>query len=325
MTQDHTADRSLQFLMKWLLSLQCMHSCFIQHYFLSDTHCALCLFSFCSCDNDMLSEFSVHVVCVRLLCDDSSCHNTWATAFWIEFKLWLTHCSKIMYSSYDTEIEMTIRAHMSVMSRLLLRNVFLTASSHFKPSAFNSIHLKVVRCLANGFFSVLKLLRYKSLSFFNSESLYACQSWLISFSMIIWFKTLFDLIQATIQGMTWLCKYQNCTLTLLFDMFTFNLATICCSQGLNFTLFSSNLSESKDIVLSVNSHSLLQWAALKWDHLYNWLILRRRWCCNSWCWDSCIYWCSWCEIVSIHHKGVKKICISLHVSHVLFCMTLYAV
>jgi hypothetical protein len=29
------------------------------------------------------------------------------------------------------------------------------------------------------------------------------------------------------------------------DMFTFNLATICCSQGLNFTLFSSNLSESE--------------------------------------------------------------------------------
>ncbi len=28
-------------------------------------------------------------------------------------------------------------------------------------------------------------------------------------------------------------------------MFTFNLMTICCSQGLNFTLFSSNLSESK--------------------------------------------------------------------------------
>jgi hypothetical protein len=83
--------------------------------------------------------------------------------------------------------------------------------------------------------------------------LYTCWSWLISFSMIIWFKTLFDLIQATIQGVTWLkvnsssqlCKYQNCTLTLLFDMFTFNLATICCSQGLNFTLFSSNLSESK--------------------------------------------------------------------------------
>ncbi len=28
-------------------------------------------------------------------------------------------------------------------------------------------------------------------------------------------------------------------------MFTFNLMTICCSQGLNFTLFSSNLSESE--------------------------------------------------------------------------------
>ncbi len=28
-------------------------------------------------------------------------------------------------------------------------------------------------------------------------------------------------------------------------MFTFNLATICCSQGLNFTLFPSNLSGSE--------------------------------------------------------------------------------
>ena len=30
---------------------------------------------------------------------------------------------------------------------------------------------------------------------------------------------------------------------MLSDMFTFNLASICCSQGLNFTLFSSNINE----------------------------------------------------------------------------------
>jgi len=68
-----------------------------------------------------------------------------------------------MYSSYNTEIGVTIRACMSVMSRLLLRNVFLTASSHFKSSAFNSVCLKVVRCLANGFLICLKFLRYESL------------------------------------------------------------------------------------------------------------------------------------------------------------------
>ncbi len=56
-----------------------------------------------------------------------------------------------MYSSYNTEIEITIKAHMSVTSRLLLRNVFLTASSHFKSFAFNSVHSKVVRCLVNDF------------------------------------------------------------------------------------------------------------------------------------------------------------------------------
>jgi len=158
-----------------------------------------------------------------------------------------------MYSSYNTEIEMTIRACVSVVSRLLLRNVFLTASSHFKSSAFNSVHLKVIRCLANGFLICFKVFKIWVTFFFNFESLYVCWSWLISFSMIVWFKTLFDLIQVTIQGVTWLkanpsswlCKYQNCTLTLLSDMFTFNLVTICCSQGLNFTLFSSNLSESE--------------------------------------------------------------------------------
>ncbi len=64
-----------------------------------------------------------------------------------------------MYLLYNTEIEVTIRAHMSVVSRLLLRNVFLTASSHFKSSAFNSVCSKVVRCLANGFLICFKVLK----------------------------------------------------------------------------------------------------------------------------------------------------------------------
>ncbi len=158
-----------------------------------------------------------------------------------------------MYSLYDTEIDVAIRACVSITSRLLLRNVFLTVSSHFKPSAFSNVCSKVVRCLANGFSFCFKAFKIQVTFFFNFESLYACWSWLISFSMIVWFKTLFNLIWAVIQGVIWLkvnpfsqlCKYQNCTLTLLFDMFTFNLVTICCSQGLNFTLFSSNLSESE--------------------------------------------------------------------------------
>ncbi len=124
--------------------------------------------------------------------------HSWVTAFWIEFKLWLTCCSKIMYSSYNTEIEVTTRAHMSVVLRLLLKNVFLTASSHFKPSAFNSVCSKVVRCLANGFFFCFKAFKVQVTLFFDSESLYTCWSWLISFSMIIWFKTSFNLIWATI-------------------------------------------------------------------------------------------------------------------------------
>jgi hypothetical protein len=135
------------------------------HFLLWHSLCSASLFSFCNCDNGVLSGFSVHVVCVRLLHDDDSCCTMLlSNSLWIESKLWLTRCSKVMYSSYDTEIEMTTRAHMSVMSRLLLRNVFLTASSHFKSSAFNNVCSKVVRCLANGFLICFRVLRYESLS-----------------------------------------------------------------------------------------------------------------------------------------------------------------
>jgi len=218
-----------------------MHSCFVWHFitFFSNTHCALCLSlisvavtMMCSVSSQfMLFMWDCYVMIVVVV------WHSWVTAFWIEFKLWLTLCSKIMYSSYNTEIEITIKAYMSVASRLLLRNVFLTASSHFKSSAFSSICSKMIRCLVNDFSFCFKAFKIWVTFFFNSESLYACWSWLISFSMIVWFKTLFNLIQAAIQDVTWLkvnsfsqlCKYQNCTLTLLFNMFTFNLMTICCS------------------------------------------------------------------------------------------------
>ena len=116
MMQDCTAGRSLQFLMKWLLFLQCMHSYFIWHSvtFFSDTHCALHLSSvsvavtmMCSMSSQfMLSVWDCCVMIVVVI------QHSWATAFWIEFKLWLTCCSKVMYSSYNTEIEMTIKAHI---------------------------------------------------------------------------------------------------------------------------------------------------------------------------------------------------------------------
>ncbi len=65
-----------------------------------------------------------------------------------------------MYSLYDAGIDVAIRACVSITSRLLLRNVFLTASSHFKPFAFSNVCLKVVRCLVNDFsfcFNALKV------------------------------------------------------------------------------------------------------------------------------------------------------------------------
>jgi len=202
MMQDHTADRSLQFLMKWSLSLQCMHSCFIWCFvtFFSDTHCALCLSSVSKAATMMCSMSSQFMLfmwncCVMMIV---VVQHSWVAVFWIEFKLWLTHCSKIMYSLYDTEIEMTIRACVSVMSRLLLRNVFLTASSHFKPSASSSICLKVVRCLVNDFSFYFKAFKIQVVLFFNSELLYVCWSWLISFLMIVQFKTLLNLIWVTI-------------------------------------------------------------------------------------------------------------------------------
>ncbi len=198
MMQDHTADRNLQFLMKWLLSSQCMYSYFVQCSvtFFSDTHCALCL-SLISVtatmmclmiSQFMLSVWDCYVMMIVVV------QHSWVTVFWIEFKLWLICCSKVMYSSYNTEIEMTIRACVSVVSRLLLRNVFLTASSHFKSSAFSSIHSKVIECLANDFSFCFKAFKIWVALFFNSKSLYMCQSWLISFSMIVQFRTSFNLI-----------------------------------------------------------------------------------------------------------------------------------
>jgi len=79
-----------------------------------------------------------------------------------------------MYSSYDTEIEVTIRAHMSVASRLLLRNVFLTASSYFKSFAFNSVCSKMIRCLVNDFSFCFKAFKIQVTLFFDSELLYTC-------------------------------------------------------------------------------------------------------------------------------------------------------
>ncbi len=164
--------------MKWSLSSQCMHSYFVWHFatFFSDTHCALYFSSvsiavtmMCSVSSQfMLFEWDCCMIIVVIV------WHSWVTAFWIEFKLWLTCCNKIMYSSYNTEIEMTIRACISVVLRLLLRNVFLTASSHFKPSAFSSIHLKVVRCLVNDFSFCFKAFKIQVTLFFNSESLYTC-------------------------------------------------------------------------------------------------------------------------------------------------------
>ncbi len=188
--------------MKWSLFLQHMHSHFVwcSVTFFFDTHCALCLSSVFVAVTMMCSVGSQFMLSVWDCCMMIAVvvQHSWVTALWIEFKLWLICCSKIMYSSYNTEIEVTIRACMSVILRLLLRNVFLTASFHFKPSAFNSVCSKVVRCLANGFSFCFKAFKVQVTLFFDFKSLYTCWSWLISFSMIVWFKTSFSSIWAAI-------------------------------------------------------------------------------------------------------------------------------
>ncbi len=79
-----------------------------------------------------------------------------------------------MYSLYDAKIDVAIRAHMSITSRLLLRNVFLTASSHFKPLAFSNVCSKVVRCLVNDFSFCFNAFKVQVALSLNSELLYTC-------------------------------------------------------------------------------------------------------------------------------------------------------
>ncbi len=202
MIQDCTVSRSLHSLIKCSLSSHCMHSCFVWHSvtFFSDTYCAFCFFSVfaavtltCSVDSQFIkSVWDCWVMIVIVI------QCSWVTVFWIDFKLWLTHCSKVMYSSYNTEIDVAIRAYMSITSRLLLRNVFLTVSSYFKPFAFSNVCLKVVRCLVNDFSFCFNAFKIWVALFFNSELSYTCWSWLISSSMIVWFEASFDLIQTAI-------------------------------------------------------------------------------------------------------------------------------
>jgi len=157
-----------------------MHSYFVQHSvtFFFDTYWALHFSSvfvivtlMCSVTFQfMKSKWDFCVMMIVII------QHFWVAAFWINFKLWLICCSKIMYSLYNTKIDVAIRAYMSITSRLLLRNVFLTASSHFKPFAFSNVCLKVIRCLTNDFsfcFNAFKIWVALSL---NSELLYTCWS-----------------------------------------------------------------------------------------------------------------------------------------------------
>ncbi len=79
-----------------------------------------------------------------------------------------------MYSSYNTEIDVATRACVSITFRLLLRNVFLTASSHFKSFAFSNVHSKVIRCLVNDFSFCFSAFKIQVAFFLDSELLYTC-------------------------------------------------------------------------------------------------------------------------------------------------------
>ncbi len=79
-----------------------------------------------------------------------------------------------MYSSYDTEINVAIRAHVSITFRLLLRNVFLTASFYFRSFTFSNVCSKVVRCLTNGFSFCFNAFKVQVALFLDFKLLYAC-------------------------------------------------------------------------------------------------------------------------------------------------------
>jgi len=79
-----------------------------------------------------------------------------------------------MYSLYNTEIDVAIRACVSITFRLLLRNVFLIASSHFKPFTFSNVCLKVVKCLINGFSFCFNAFKISVALSLDSELLYTC-------------------------------------------------------------------------------------------------------------------------------------------------------
>ncbi len=157
-----------------------MHSYFVQHSvtFFFDTHCALCFFSVfaavtltCSIGSQfMKSVWDCWVMIVIVV------WHSWVTAFWIDFKLWLTCCSKVKYLLYNTEIDVAIRTHVSIIFKLLLRNVFLTASSYFKPFAFSNVCLKMIRCLTNDFYFYFNAFKIWVALFLNSELLYTCWS-----------------------------------------------------------------------------------------------------------------------------------------------------
>ncbi len=180
MVWDCTVDKSLHSLIKCLLSSHHMHSHFIWHSvtFFFDTHYVLHFSSvsvavtlMCSVTSQfMKSEWDCCVMMIVII------WHFWVAVFWINFKLWLSCCSKVMYSSYNTEIDVAIRACVSITSRLLLRNVFLTVSSHFKPFAFSNVCSKVIRCLTNGFSFCFNAFKIQVALFLDSELLYTCWS-----------------------------------------------------------------------------------------------------------------------------------------------------
>jgi len=79
-----------------------------------------------------------------------------------------------MYSLYDTKIDVAIRTCVSITSRLLLKNVFLPASSYFKSSAFSNVCSKMIRCLVNDFSFCFNAFKIQVALSLNSELLYTC-------------------------------------------------------------------------------------------------------------------------------------------------------
>ncbi len=134
------------------------------------------------------------------------------------------------------------------------------------------------------FLSVLMLLRYELLSLLilrhcmHAEADWSPSQWLYDLKLhLTWYELQFKIwldLKSTLSADCVSIKtaHWHCCLTCSHSIWQqFVVVKIWISLFFLWTWVSQ-----RNTVLSINSHSLLQWAALEWDCLYNWLIFEKK-------------------------------------------------